>query len=90
MLYRLSGIENESEEEEQDQEQNVVLPKFEMQPDESLFNEWQSPFNLSEFQPNQFFTNWDDPSSAGTKNDDQTTVTSNGNDHGKISSYSLS
>lgn len=80
MLYRLSGIENESEED--DQEDNVVLPKFEKQSGDTLFNEWQSPFNLSEFQPNQFFNNWDEPSPITTNSDDRANVTSNGNDHG--------
>lgn len=84
MLYRLSGIENDSDE---DGEQDVALPDFDARPNnESLFSDWQSPFNISEFQPNQFFPNWDDPSPT-TNNHERLEVTSNGHDHGTTSKY---
>lgn len=82
MLYRLSGIENESEDDD-DKEQDVALPKFDARPNESQFGEWQSPFNLSEFQPNQFFPNWDNPNLT-TNNEEQSQLPSNGHENGKF------
>lgn len=84
MLYRLSGIENESDDED-DKGHNDPLPDFDPRSNNETFGEWQSPFNLSEFQPNQFFPNWDDSSSTTTNHDnnhERTEVTSNGHHHG--------
>lgn len=83
MLYRLSGIENESDEDEDDKEQNAILPEFDARPNESLLlGDWQSPFNTSEFQPNQFFPNWDNPVSLIRGEESVDVVASNGHDHG--------
>lgn len=83
ILYRLSGIENESDEDEDGKEQNVVLPEFDARPNESLLlGDWQSPFNTSEFQPNQFFPNWDNPVSIVRSEEPTEILTSNGHDHG--------
>jgi hypothetical protein len=83
MLYRLSGIENESDEEEDGKEQNAVLLEFDARPNESLLlGDWQSPFNTSEFQPNQFFPNWDNPVSTVRNEEPTEILASNGHDHG--------
>lgn len=84
MLYRLSGIENESEDDDENKEQDAALPQFDARPNESLFGEWQSPFNLSEFQPNQFFPNWDNSSSTTTNNEEPSELPSNGHENGII------
>lgn len=78
MLYRLSGIENESEDD--DAEHEAAPIEFDGRPNEFL-GEWKSPFNLSEFQPNQFFPNWDNPSTA-TNNEERSEAT-NGHIDGK-------
>ena len=56
VLYRLSGIETD---EEMDSSTDTAGTVAQSDGDEFLQGEWPDQFNLSEFQPNQFFANWD-------------------------------
>lgn len=55
ILYRLSGIENESESDEG--ASDAELPKFGLEPSGETEREgkWNGQFSSSEFQPNQYF-----------------------------------
>ena len=59
LLYRLSGIETE-EDEDNDVSNTSDVSDVAHLPNDGYFDgEWPSQFSLSEFQPNQFFANWD-------------------------------
>ena len=69
VLYRLSDIENDDEDEGQAPVTKTVPDGV----DDFFGGEWQTPFTLSEFQPNQFFPDW-----TGTSTLDGKEVSSGG------------
>ena len=63
LLYRLSGIDTEEDEDNDDVNDISDASEAARLANEEYFDgEWPSQFSLSEFQPNQFFTNWDEKS----------------------------
>ena len=85
LMYRLSGVDDDDEDEQQESEMKISHESS--APNDEFFQgDWPSSFSLSEFQPDQFFTNWEQPESSET-----TTIkeavnpnTSNGHLHSKI------
>lgn len=65
MLYRLSGIDGD------DVDENGEPLPMGSETEDYFEGEWPSQFSLSEFQPSQFFSNWNDF--------DKPTETKNGN-----------
>lgn len=85
LMYRLSGVDDDDEDEQQESEMKISHESS--APNDEFFQgDWPSSFSLSEFQPDQFFPNWEQPESSET-----TTIkeavnpnTSNGHLHSKI------
>jgi len=73
VIYRLSGVDDEEEfEGEENNGEPSGLPSREADENEDFFKgDWPAQFSQSEFQPNQFFPDWerqDETSSAKTNN----------------------
>lgn len=66
LLYRLSGIETEEDEENGVNDTGDTSDAAQLTAEEYIDGEWSSQFSLSEFQPNQFFANWDEKSNEST------------------------
>ena len=82
-MYRLSGVDDDDDDGEVQESGVKVSPESADAPNDEFFQgDWPAQFSLSEFQPAQFFPNWEEPAETATK-EVVNPNTSNGHHHSK-------
>lgn len=85
-MYRLSGVDGDDDDGEVKEDDLKVSPESTVAtttaPNDEFFQgDWPAQFSISEFQPAQFFPNWEEP--AETTKEVVNPNTSNGHHHSK-------